>query len=404
MLRAIIVDSDAESRLVIRRILGNHPAVVVVDEFPTLAEAVTGSPGRRPDIVIAEIPYDPIAQNMPHAVNSVEALVRAVPEAAVFATGPMVSADFVLQVIRVGAIEFLKRPVERDELLAALEKVARLRRGAAPARQMGRVLSVYATKGGLGVTTIAANLAVCLAERVPGSTILVDLDTRQSDIATFLDLRPVYSVLDAFESLERLDESYLRGLLVKHPSGLMVLPGPARTERVQLGGEQVRTGLEIMRSCFTNVVLDLRHDLDTGTIAALEASDTVLFLTSLDVCALRSGAAGLAVFRQLGLNLQKVRVIVMREDTGEDVTLKHAVDTLGVPIFWKTPSDYRAVVASINNGTPVVTSAPRSKIAKNLRQLAGLLTPKGEAPGSALGTAASLARLVWSPKSTPTES
>jgi pilus assembly protein CpaE len=266
---------------------------------------------------------------------------------------------------------------------------------------MGRVISVYSTKGGLGVTTIAANLAVCLAERAPGSTILVDLDTRQSDIATFLNLRPTYSVLDAFENLERLDESYLRGHLLRHPSGLMVLPGPTRMERVQLGGEQVRTGLEIICSCFASVVLDLRTT-DTGTIAALEASDTILFLTSLDVCALRSGAGGLAVFRQLGLNLQKVKVVVMREDTGEDVTLKNARDSLGVPIFWKTPSDYRAVVASINGGEPVVTGSPRSRIAKNLRQLAGMLAQKTEATGP-LKSAASLARLVWSPKGSSSE-
>src|SRR5262245_39819423 len=268
---------------------------------------------------------------------------------------------------------------------------------------MARITSVYAPKGGLGVTTIATNLAVCLAERTPGQTILVDLDTRQSDIATFLNLHPTYSVLDAFESLERLDETYLRGLILKHASGLMVLPGPTRMERIQLGGEQVRTGLEIIRSCFPNVVLDLRHDLDTGTISALEASDTVLFLVGLDVCTLRSGAAGLTVFRQLGLNMQKVRVVVMRENTGNDVTLKHATDTLGVPVFWRTPSDYHSMVRSINKGEPVVAASPRSRIAKNLRQLAGTLMPKVEAPGPAHRTAAALARFVWNSKGPTTE-
>jgi pilus assembly protein CpaE len=381
--------------------LGSHPAVVVVEEFQTLAEAISAGPARHPDLVITEIPYDPVAKDVARAVNGVEALIRSVPEAAVFATGPMVSADMVLQVIRAGAIEFLTRPVEREALLGALEKVARLRRGSMSARQMGRIISVYSTKGGLGVTTMATNLAVCLAEVAPGGTILVDLDTRQSDIATCLDLRPTYSVLDALDNLERLDESYLRGLLIKHPSGLMVLPGPTRMERTHLGAEQVRTGLEIIRSCFANVVLDLRHDMDAGTIAALEASDTVLFLTGLDVCALRSGAAGLAMFRQLGLNLQKVQVIVMREGTGTDVTPKNARESLGVPIAWKTPSDYHTVVAAINSGQPVVTASPRSRIAKNLRQLAGTLTESAAA--GPVKSASALARLVWSPRGSQNE-
>jgi pilus assembly protein CpaE len=208
-------------------------------------------------------------------------------------------------------------------------------------------------------------------------------------------------VLDAFENIDRLDESFLRGLLNRHPSGLWVLPGPLRMERTLLNGEQVRAGLEIIRSHFDNVVLDLRHDTSPGTFAGLEASDTIMFLTSLEVSALRSGAAGLAGFRLLGLDPHKVKVVVMREDTGEDVTLKHAREALGVPVYWRTPSDYQAVVSAINTGKPVVTAAPRSKFARNLRQLAEMLgagapAAKGSAPASK--RAGSLLGMVWNPK------
>jgi pilus assembly protein CpaE len=245
---------------------------------------------------------------------------------------------------------------------------------------------------------------VCLAEKAPDHTLLIELDTRQSDIATFLDLRPTYSVLDAFENIDRLDESFLRGLLTRHSSGLWVLPGPLRMERTQLNGEQVRAGLEIIRSHFDNVVLDLRHDTSPGTFAGLEASDTIMFLTSLEVSALRSGAAGLAGFRLLGLDPHKIKVVVMREDTGEDVTVKHAREALGVPVYWRTPSDYQAVVSAINAGKPVVTASPRSKFARNLRQLADMLTAAG--PGPKGGTHASkrstsLLGMVWNPKSLP---
>jgi len=165
----------------------------------------------------------------------------------------------------------------------------------------------------------------------------------------------------------------LQGLMVRHASGLWVLPGPARMERGYLNGEQVQAGLEMLRGHSDQVVLDLRHDMDPGTIAALEAADTVLFLTSLNVSALRSGTATLAAFRHLGLDLKKVKVVVMRDGTGEDVTVKHVRETLGLPVYWKTPSEYAPVVASINNGRPVVTEAPRSKFAKNVRELSDML-------------------------------
>ena len=396
-----MVGGDADSTSLLKGLLAATSAVLVVGEFERLSQALHDGPARRPDLVIVELAADEAAGPDEPPAKVVEALTRAFPDATVFATGPSVSVDFVIQAIRAGAVEFLRRPVQHDDLSAALEKLLRLRRASEPPARAGRITSVFSTKGGLGVTTLATNLAVCLAERSPGSTILIDLDTRQSDIVTFLNLRQTYSVLDVLENLERLDESLLHGFLVKHASGLWVLPGPTRIERSQLPAERVQAVLAIIRSHFGHVVLDLRHDFDPGTIAALEASDTILYLTSLTVSALRSGSAGLAALRHLGLNLQRVKIVVMRDGTGEDVTLKHAQEALGLPIYWRTPSDYATVVSSINSGQPVVTAAPRSKIAKNLRELAGGLYRPGSPSRSGAARSPSFMRLVWNPKSIP---
>jgi pilus assembly protein CpaE len=402
VLRTIFIDPDAESRAALRRILAGSSAAVVVGEFSDVPGALLDAPARRPDLAIVALP-DQATDGAESPVRGVEELSHALRDTAIFAIGPSVSADFVIRVIRAGAVEFLSRPLDRADVLAALNKLMRFHRGSSepPA---GRVTSVFSTKGGLGVTTIATNLAVCLATGGAASTLLVDLDNRHSDVATFLNLRPTYSVLDAFENVGRMDESFLRGLLIKHASGLWVLPGPTRIERIQFGAEPVRVTLEMMRTNFDHVVLDLRHDLDPGTITALEASDTILFLTGLDVAAVRSGVAGLAAFRQLGISLQKVRVVVMREDTGDEVTVKHVREALGLPIVWKIPSDYPTVVSSINSGQPLVTAAPRSKITRALRQLAEAIgkAPRGVAPGGAVKAEArqpfSLKRLAWTPK------
>jgi pilus assembly protein CpaE len=396
--RTIIV-ADPGSPL--KGLLASSSATLVVGEFKRLSQAMQEGPSRRPDLVIADLPEDRTGGPDGPPARMVEALARTFPEAAVFVTGSSVSADFVIEVIRAGAVEFLRRPVQEGDLASALEKLLRIRRPTLPAARPGRITSVFSTKGGLGVTTVATNLAVCLAERAPGRTILIDLDTRQSDVATFLNLRPTYSVVDALVNPDRLDASFLQGLVVRHASGLVVLPGPTRVERGQLVAEQVKVMLEIIRSHYDHVILDLRHDLDPGTITALEASDTILFLTSLTVSALRSGAAGLAAFRHLGLNLQRVKAVIMREGTGEDVTLKHAHETLGVPIHWRTPSDYPTVVSAINNGEPVVSASPRSKIARNLRELAGGLFPKPGAARPAAGRSAALTRLMWNTKAIP---
>lgn len=392
VLRTVVVDSDPDVRASIRRALAGVPLVAVVDEYDDVSAAALKAPASRPDVMIVEVPIDP-AQGDAWSATAIERLARRLPETAIVATAQNGAAEFVVQILRAGAMELVRRPIDPRELVGALDKLARFR-GRQAQRQPGRVTAVFSAKGGLGATTLAVNLAVCLTEAAKTkSTLLVELDTRQSDVVTFLDLHPRYSILDVFESLDRMDESLLQGLIVKHASGLSVLPGPSRIERAYLGAEQVQAGIELLREHFDHVVLDLRHDVEPGTIAALEGADTVLFLTSLNVSALRSGAATLAAFRHLGLDLRKLKVVVMRDGTGEDVTVKHAREMLGLPVYWKTPSEYAPVVASINNGRPVVTESPRSKFARNVRQLSDLLSGDGRssAPSTARRSASLLA-------------
>jgi pilus assembly protein CpaE len=393
-LRTVIVDSDPEARASIRNALAAVSSFALVGEYGDATEAALKASSSRPDLMIVEIPT--AGDRADAGPATVEKLARRLPETAILATAANGAAEFVLQIIRAGAMEFVPRPVDPRELGAALEKVLRLR-GRPVNRQPGRVTAVFSAKGGLGATTLAVNLGVCFAEQAgTKSTLLVELDTRHSDVVTFLDLRPRYSILDVFESMDRMDESLLQGLMVKHASGLWVLPGPAKIERGYLGSEQVQAGIELLRGHFDHVVLDLRHDLDPGTVAALEAADTVLFITSLNVSALRSGSATLAAFRHLGLDLKKVKVVVMRDGTGEDVTAKHARETLGLPVYWKTPSEYAPVVAAINSGRPVVTAAPRSKFAKNVRQLSEALAGDARpSPTSATRRSVSLLASAW---------
>lgn len=393
LLRTIIIDSDKDSRVGLRHILAGTQSVIV-GEFRDVPEALRTAPAYRPDVVIVEIPLEQ-GRNGDEASSAIEHIARVLPDTAIVVTGPTQSAHLVIQVMRAGALDFVARPVKQDDLREALEKVARSRLGVAVQQRIGRITSVFSTKGGSGVTTVATNLAVCEAKRSPGRTLLVDLDIRQSDIATFLNLRSQYSVLDAFENIGRMDESFLRRLLTEDSNGLWVLPGPTPMNRAKPSPEQIQAGLEIFRSHFDQVILDLPHDMDPGTISALEASDMILFLVSQNVSALRLGVAGLGAFRHIGLDLKKVRLVIVREHTGEDVTLKQVREMFGMPIYWKMPSDYPTVVTAINSGKPLVTALPRSKIAKSLRQLSDGLANQQAGPSEK--RPASLLRLLWSP-------
>jgi pilus assembly protein CpaE len=393
--RAVVVDSDPDTRAAVRRVLGGLPGVAVVGEYSHAGEAALQAPASRPDVMIVEVSVDSDADNATSAAT-VAGLARRLPDTALLATAANGSPEFVLQILRAGALELVRRPIEQRELLAALDKVARLR-GRPVQRQAGRVTAVFSTKGGLGTTTLAVNLAVCLTEHsAVKSALLVELGTAPSDVVTFLDLQPRYSIVDVLESIDRMDESLLQGLMTKHGSGLWVLPSPPQIDRGHLVRERVHAGIELVRMHFDHVVLDLGHDMEPGTVAALETSDTVLYVTTLNVAALRSAAAGLTAFRHQGFDLKKVKVVIARDGTSEDVTATHAREALGMPVYWKTPNDYAAAEASINGGNPVVTTSPRSRLSKNVRQLSETLLGAGQKSATSLSQrSAALLAAAW---------
>lgn len=384
-LRILIVDSDAESRGAIRSMIAGMPAMVVAGESDSLSEALARAAGLQFDVLFMEDPGD---------LGVVSQVTQKLPSTAVVVTGMATSSDDVIEIIRAGAFEFLKRPVQRASLTAALDKLVRVK-GTSQPRRRGRVTAVYSPKGGLGVTTVAVNIAVALAGQSHGKALLVELDTRQSDVATLLDLRPRFSILDLLEGVDRMDDALLQGLLTRHESGLSVLPAPSRAERAPLGAEPVRLCVEQLASRFEHVVLDLRHDVDPATLAALESADAILYLTTPNVSALRLGAGGVHALRHLGLDTRNVKVVVMRDGTGDEVTLKHVREALGLPVYWRIPSDYRAAIESINSGRPVVSAFPRSRMAQSLRECATALAGEGRGRAAPVEKRATLLGTPW---------
>ncbi len=353
----------------LRQLLGGVPAALV-GEFATVPETLIEAPLRRADVVVVRTTS---AVDQQRALRSVEVLARTLIDASVVVVDSDYSADAVIAMVRAGAVELLRWPVDPAEMAAAFETLQRARRRTPPTRPAGESVAVFAAKGGLGATTVASNVAVLLAERKTGGTLFVELDSRPSDVATFLNLRVSYSVLDAFRNLDRLDESFLRGLVTRHESGLWVLPGPLQFEAFTPTAEDVRQAVGVVRSHFDHVVLDLRHEPDPPTLAALTAADTVLLLTRLDVATLRASAAALAALRDGGVNPANVRVVAKRASITEEVTRAQAEETLQMPITASVANDQAAVVAAINAGEPVVTRAARSRTSTSLKELVAAL-------------------------------
>ena len=109
---------------------------------------------------------------------------------------------------------------------------------------------------------------------------------------------------------------------------------------------------------------------DSITLAALDQSDEIVLVLTLDIPAIRSTQRALEIFDRLGYPRKKVRIIVNRWSKQIDLDLRQVEKFLGEPVVGFVPSDYQTAVGSINLGTPLVQAEPTSKIALEIRRIA----------------------------------
>ncbi|OFX00207.1 MAG: hypothetical protein A3E78_06420 [Alphaproteobacteria bacterium RIFCSPHIGHO2_12_FULL_63_12] len=138
------------------------------------------------------------------------------------------SSEVMRRLFRAGVTDVLSTPVNAAELAAALNAAhgRKIETPAQAASASGKIITVVKTAGGVGATTLAANLGGALASMVEGKVALVDLDIQFGQIATALDVRPRMTVLDAVRAGARLDPILLASTFTEHDSGLQILAAP----------------------------------------------------------------------------------------------------------------------------------------------------------------------------------
>ena len=246
--------------------------------------------------------------------------------------------------------------------------------GAVHEGTQAKVITVFSTKGGAGTSVVASNVAVLLAQRSQKPVVLVDADLQFGDIAVMLKLSPQHTIVDALNSLERLDAGLLQSLLAEHrPSGLFVLPAPPEPAFAdQIGRPEMSKIIAALKSFAAYVVVDTPAYFTDVVLGLIEDSDDVLLVTGMDIPNVKNVKIGLQTLRLLNIRTPRVHLVLNRANSKVRLDASEVEQTLQVKAEAQLPSEI-AVPQSINKGMPVVMDAPRSGITKALQRLAGLL-------------------------------
>jgi pilus assembly protein CpaE len=270
--------------------------------------------------------------------------------------------------MRAGAREFLTLPVTSSDVAGALARVSIRRPLNRPAAsKVGNLFVFLGAKGGCGVTTLAANFALSLAQESERNTLLIDLGLPLGDAAINLGMATEYSTANALQDFGRLDANFLSGLLARHPSGLHVLAAPGDLTPIDAPIHAIDKLLAVSRQTFDFVVVDIGSRLDLMSSALFEESSTVYLITQVGVSELRN--ANRLILQHFSTRGRKLQIVLNRylpQSLGLDQ--KQIAKALTRQFQWTIPDDYATARRTGNTANPLALED--SPISRAIRKMA----------------------------------
>lgn len=280
------------------------------------------------------------------------------------------STNTIIKALRLGAKEFLPKPVLREDLVRVLSMLASI----SPENEVSqsKIITVYSNKGGIGKTTIAVNLAAELAKVTKDKVALVDLNLQLGDISTFLNLNPPFDVNYVIRRLIDKEENILiKGFEKYKDLSLYVLSDPSYIEQSEsITTQQITTLFSALKKVFPYIVVDMSSSIDSISLKILDSSDWIMFTTIVNIPAIRNAQRCLNLFRSRKYPSNKVKIVINRYMENDEIKIEYIENTLGESVYWKIPNNYFTIMEAINKGVSISEVNAESNIGNSFRDFA----------------------------------
>jgi pilus assembly protein CpaE len=372
---ALIGPHEQRRKAIAAALLERSP--VKIQEFTTYPADLENLPRaleERCQVIIVDADSDPdIAFRLAEAICG-----RG--RATVMAYSAEADVKLAIRFMRIGVSEFFTFPFDSTEIAEALGRSsARQQAARQETRTSSKVCVFLGTKGGCGVTAIASNFAIILAQESERNTLLIDLGLPLGDAAINLGMQAEFSVANALHDTGRLDSSILHTLVTTHSSGLDVLAAPNdfRTSH-EPDDESINKLLTVARQSYDYIVIDAGSRIDLMGSALFEDSVIVYLVTQVGISELRNANRMISHFfsrrtdnLQIVLNRYKPATLLFDD--------KHIEKALTRPAEWKIPDDWSSARRTQNTATPMaLADAPISQAIRQMARTACGLAPDRE--------------------------
>lgn len=346
--------------------------------------------------LVADLGPDAVIVDQDLAAGGMEAgsqLARRNPGVMVFLATDRPGYDLVRRAMSAGMRNILPKPLDPSQVVkmvleARSDEVRRAegfrggRKREEPVAEFDRpdpvvarqeVIVFYSPKGGVGKTTVAVNLAAAYLGKL--RPVLIDFDVF-GNIAGMLQIQSPVSVTDWAEVAgETVDRRALENLVVRHPSGLAVVPGLRRFgDSELLTAEVAQTIIDTLKKYYDIIVVDVGPQIRDSALVAFDHATKIFMMAALDIATLRSVNEMAETFEALNVDESRVRLLLNRVGKKPDISIREVTDLMNWPYAGKLPEDPN-VQALANRGEIMVLARPESPFSVEIRKLAGGIVP-----------------------------
>ncbi len=294
----------------------------------------------------------------------------------VFYTSSNKDPEILIEAIRTGIKGFFPQPINKDQVRNAMMEIMREKEDKEGVHQ-GEIITVFGSKGGVGTTTLAANLAVSLATTENSPTVaLIDMKPIFGEISMLLNVDTHFSWIDVTNNISRLDTTYLMSVLTKHSTGVYVLPSPVELSDDHANNPHphaLATLMRLMQTIFDFIIVDNGQSFDDTSREIMKTSGAVLLVSELSLPCIINVKRLLDTFKRCGFpEDEKIGIVLNRYEKNSEISIKEAGKSINKKIMFSIPNEYAIAINAINQGKPFCEWPHVTEISKKYKELANI--------------------------------
>lgn len=361
MIKTILIENNENSKKMISSYLKNIENIDFICSFDDF-NSLNNENLKDIDLVV----FDINSKNLEEILKKVSSFKKDFENLNFIATSYEINSSLVVKVLAANVKDFLLKPLIENILRASIEKIKTKKE-----EKKAKIFSIFSSKGGVGKTSLALNLAYDISDYTKEKTCLLDLNLN-SDSLSFLSLNSNFDINNLIHNFEKMNDNELLNHFTHYQnSNLYFLNFNCNfNQNFNLTTSSIIKAINVLKKVFSYVIIDTNSILDEKNAEIFNLSDLILFIGLHNITSIKMSGKFFEMLNKTDFKTDKIKFILNRSLKNAEINYKDIEEIIKKPVFYEIPNNYLTLIDAINSAKLVLETNPNSNISKAYYSLA----------------------------------